>query len=69
PVLDTNPAQGAPRIDPPVTRLEVRPYATARSTPETIEQDYETLARFSLDLYNRARRQHGLRPVGGPVDF
>jgi len=65
--LDTNAAQGAPRIDPPVARLEVRPYASAQSTPDSIERDYDTLARFSLELYNRARQQHGLRPVGGPV--
>nr|WP_237331267.1 hypothetical protein [Streptomyces mexicanus] len=65
--LDTNTAQGTPRIDPPVARLEVRPYASARSTPDSIERDYDTLARFSLELYNRARQQHGLRPVGGPV--
>ncbi|WP_449343903.1 scabin-related ADP-ribosyltransferase [Streptomyces mexicanus] len=65
--LDTNTAHGTPRIDPPVTRLEVRSYASARSTPDSVERDYDTLARFSLELYNRARQQHGLRPVGGPV--
>ncbi|MER6105171.1 hypothetical protein ABT115_23355 [Streptomyces sp. NPDC001832] len=64
---DTNTADGVRRIDPPVVRLETRPYASARSTAETVEQDYGTLARFSLDLYNDARQQHGLPLVGGPV--
>ncbi|WP_406002909.1 hypothetical protein [Streptomyces sp. NBC_00829] len=66
--LDSNPdAQGTARINPPVVRLETRPYAPIESTPATIIEEYETLAQLSLDLYNEARRQHGLRPVGGPV--
>ncbi|MFE7184277.1 hypothetical protein ACFU80_19655, partial [Streptomyces erythrochromogenes] len=67
--LDSNPdvGTGTRRIDPPVVRMESRPYASAHSTRDTVLQEYGTLADLSLDLYNRARQQRGLRPVGGPV--
>ncbi|MGW4734918.1 hypothetical protein ACWEQC_38155 [Streptomyces shenzhenensis] len=66
--LETNPDhRGVPRIEPPVVRMETRPYASTSETPQTIERDSDTLAVLSLNLYNEARLDHGLPPVGRPL--
>lgn len=66
--LETNPDhRGVPRLDPPVVRMEVRAYASTRETPQTIADDSDTLALLSLSLYNQARLDRGLPPVGRPI--
>ncbi|MFJ6573538.1 hypothetical protein ACIQNU_39650 [Streptomyces sp. NPDC091292] len=66
--LETNPDhRGVPRLEPPVVRMETRPYASTRETPQTIGRDSDTLAVLSLNLYNEARLDHGLPPVGRPL--
>ncbi|MGP4012017.1 hypothetical protein [Streptomyces sp. 4N124] len=66
--LDANPDhQGLARIVPAVVRLEARNYASTEQTPQTIERDSDTLAILSLNLYNEARLDRGLPPVGRPL--
>ncbi|MFD8384655.1 hypothetical protein ACFV2X_40055 [Streptomyces sp. NPDC059679] len=66
--LDANPdRRGRALIVPAVVRLEARSYASMEQTPQTIERDSDTLAVLSLNLYNEARLDHGLPPVGRPL--
>ncbi|MEV1082696.1 hypothetical protein AB0I98_31460 [Streptomyces sp. NPDC050211] len=66
--LDANPDhQGRALIVPAVVRLEARSYASMEQTPQTIERDSDTLAVLSLNLYNEARLDRGLPPVGRPL--
>ncbi|HZX38322.1 MAG TPA: hypothetical protein VFF37_08345, partial [Streptomyces sp.] len=62
--LEGNPEGGVPRLAPHVVRMEARPYAPTDSTPDTIAAGENRLAQHSLDLYNGARQQRGLEPVG-----
>ncbi|MFF2852336.1 hypothetical protein ACFVT5_39390, partial [Streptomyces sp. NPDC058001] len=66
--LDANPdRQGRALIVPAVVRLEARSYASTEQTPQTIARDSDTLAVLSLNLYNEARLDRGLPPVGRPL--
>ncbi|MFJ8794200.1 hypothetical protein [Streptomyces sp. NPDC102462] len=66
--LETNPDhRGVPRLEPPVVRMEVRSYASTEQTAQTIARDSDTLAVLSLNLYNEARLDRGLPPVGRPL--
>ncbi|WP_326615437.1 lonely Cys domain-containing protein (plasmid) [Streptomyces scopuliridis] len=66
--LDANPDhRGRALIVPAVVRLEARSYAAMEQTPQTIERDSDTLAVLSLNLYNEARLDRGLPPVGRPL--
>ncbi|MFE7987940.1 lonely Cys domain-containing protein [Streptomyces shenzhenensis] len=66
--LDANPdRRGRALIVPAVVRLEARSYASMEQTPQTIERDSDTLAVLSLNLYNEARLDRGLPPVGRPL--
>ncbi|MDH6565079.1 hypothetical protein M2160_000100 [Streptomyces sp. SAI-117] len=66
--LDANPdGRGRALMVPAVVRLEARSYAPTEQTPQTIERDSDTLAVLSLNLYNGARRDRGLPPVGRPL--
>ncbi|MGC0352829.1 hypothetical protein RKD25_000118 [Streptomyces sp. SAI-124] len=68
PTLDANPdRRGRALIVPAVVRMEARSYASIEQTPQTIERDSDTLAGLSINLYNRARRDRGLPPVGRPL--
>ncbi|MEU1299248.1 hypothetical protein [Streptomyces shenzhenensis] len=66
--LDANPdRRGRALIVPAVVRLEARSYASMEQTPQTIARDSDTLAVLSLNLYNEARLDRGLPPVGRPL--
>ncbi|MFI0730246.1 hypothetical protein ACH4S9_14590 [Streptomyces sp. NPDC021225] len=68
PTLDANPdRRGRALIVPAVVRLEARSYASMEQTPQTIARDSDTLAVLSLSLYNEARLDRGLPPVGRPL--
>ncbi|WP_421673392.1 hypothetical protein, partial [Streptomyces albus] len=65
--MERNVVDGVARITPPVARLEARALEAVQTDPRRIERTHTTLAQLSLDLYNDARRQRGLPPVGRPV--
>ncbi|MFJ6392368.1 hypothetical protein ACIQJT_32710 [Streptomyces sp. NPDC091972] len=68
PTLDANPdRRGRALIVPAVVRMEARSYASIEQSPQTIERDSDTLAVLSLNLYNGARLDRGLPPVGRPL--
>ncbi|MCW2901338.1 MAG: rane protein of unknown function, partial [Streptosporangiaceae bacterium] len=65
--LDDNRVNGVSLINPPVVRVELRPYAPLQSSETTIVEELGTLSDLSLSLYNAGRALYGLPQVGGPL--